>query len=55
MTVMSYIVYYYDAFGREMHDEVEASSVEDAIETVQTFNRGGLYIPEIISVEKQGN
>lgn len=52
---MEYIVCYSDVFGREMYDEVEAFSVEDAIETVRTFNTDGLYTPEIIAVKKQGD
>lgn len=51
---MEYIVYYYDAFGREVYEEVIASGEEEAIVTVQESNSDGLYIPEIIAVERQG-
>lgn len=49
---MGYIVYYSDAFGREVYEEVIASNIEEAIETVQESNTDGLYIPKIIAVEE---
>lgn len=51
---MEYMVCYSDVFGREVHEEVITSSVEEAIETVQESNADGLYIPEVIAVERQG-
>ena len=48
-----YIVYYSDVFGRESYEEVIASSIEEALETVRESNTDGLYIPKIIAVEKQ--
>ena len=50
---MEYIVYYSDVFGREAYEEVIASSIEEALETVRESNADGLYIPKIIAVEKQ--
>ena len=49
---MEYMVCYSDAFGREVYEEVIASNIEEAIETVQESNADGLYIPEIIAVEE---
>ena len=51
---MGYMVYYSDVFGREVHEEVIASNIEEAIEIVQESNADGLYIPKIIAVERQG-
>lgn len=51
---MGYMVYYSDVFGREVYEEVVASNIEEAIETVQESNTDGLYIPKIIAVERQG-
>ena len=50
---MGYIVYYSDVFGCEVHEEVIASSIEEALETVRESNADGLYIPKIIALEKQ--
>lgn len=52
---MEYMVCYFDVFGREVYEEVIASNIEEAIETVQESNADGLYIPEIIAVERQGD
>lgn len=52
---MGYMVYYSDVFGREVHEEVISSNIEEGIETVQESNADGLYIPEIIAVERQGD
>lgn len=49
---MGYMVYYSDAFGREVYEEVVASNIEEAIENVKESNTDGLYIPEIIAVEE---
>ena len=51
---MEYMVYYSDVFGREVHEEVIVSNIEEAIEIVQESNADGLYIPKIIAVERQG-
>lgn len=51
---MGYMVYYSDVFGREIHEEIIASNIEEAIEIVQESNADGLYIPKIIAVERQG-
>lgn len=47
-----YLVCYSDAFGRELYEEVESPDEEYAVETVQEENADGLYVPEIISVER---
>lgn len=47
---MRHIVYCSDVFGREACEEVIASSIKEAIETVQESNSDGLYIPKVISV-----
>lgn len=49
---MGYMVYYSDAFGREVYEEVIASNIEEAIENIQESNADGLYIPKIIAVEE---
>lgn len=49
---MGYMVYYSDVFGREVHEEVISSNIEEDIETVQESNADGLYIPKIIAVEE---
>ena len=49
---MGYMIYYSDVFGREVYEEVIASNIEEAIETVQESNADGLYIPKIIAVEE---
>lgn len=50
----NYLVCYSDAFGREVYEEVVASNIGEAIETIQESNADGLYIPKIIAVERQG-
>lgn len=51
----NYLVCYSDAFGREVYEEVVASNIGEAIETIQESNADGLYIPKIIAVERQGD
>ena len=50
---MGYMVYYSDAFGREVYEEVIASNIEEAIETVLEHYTDGLYIPKIVAVERK--
>lgn len=52
---MEYIVYYSDAFGREVYEEVIAPNIEEAIKTAQKSDADGLDNLKIIAVEEINN